>query len=58
MDNKGLAGDGEFMMRVGRVYPDFISQTGNATVQLDLKDFPNDTAASSSRSVYREHFYG
>ena len=45
---QGLAGDGEFMMRVGRVYPDFVSQTGSAAVQLDLKDFPNDTAASSS----------
>jgi hypothetical protein len=34
-------------MRVSRVVPDFISQTGNTVVQLDLRDYPNDTAASS-----------
>ena len=45
---QGLAGDGDTMMRVSRVLPDFLSQTGNASVQLDLKDFPNDTAVSSS----------
>jgi len=45
---EGLQGDGDTMMRVSRVLPDFLSQTGNATIQLDLRDFPNDTAASSS----------
>jgi len=43
-----LRGDGESIMRVSRIIPDFISQTGNAIVQLDLRDYPNDTAASSS----------
>jgi len=43
-----LRGDGENIMRVSRIIPDFISQTGNAIVQLDLRDYPNDTAASSS----------
>ena len=43
-----LRGDGEFIMRVSRVVPDFISQTGNTIVQLDLRDYPNDTSASSS----------
>jgi len=41
-------GDGEFMMRVSRFLPDFISQSGNTIVELDLRDFPNETAASSS----------
>ena len=41
-------GDGEFMMKVRRVIPDFLAQTGDARVTLNLKDFPNDTAASSS----------
>jgi len=36
------------MMKIRRVLPDFLSQTGDAVVTLNLKDFPNDTAASSS----------
>ena len=43
-----LRGDGEFIMRVSRVIPDFIAQTGNTVVQLDLRDYPNDASASSS----------
>ena len=35
-------------MRVSRIIPDFISQQGNAIVQLDLRNYPNDAAASSS----------
>jgi hypothetical protein len=42
-----LRGDGESIMRVSRIIPDFVSQTGNAIIQLDLRDYPNDTAASS-----------
>jgi len=45
---QGLQGDGEFMMKIRRVLPDFLSQTGDSVVTLNLKDFPNDTAASSS----------
>jgi len=41
-------GDGEFIMRVSRFLPDFITQAGNTIVELDLRDFPNQTAASSS----------
>ena len=44
----GLQGDGEFMMKIRRVLPDFLSQTGDSVITLNLKDFPNDTAASSS----------
>jgi len=46
--SQGLNGDGEFMMKIRRVIPDFLSQTGNARVTLNLRDFPNDTAASST----------
>jgi hypothetical protein len=43
-----LRGDGENIMRVSRIIPDFITQQGNAIVQLDLRNYPNDTAVSSS----------
>jgi len=43
-----LRGDGEFIMRVSRVVPDFIAQSGNTIVQLDLRDYPNDSSASST----------
>ena len=43
-----LRGDGENIMRVSRIIPDFVSQTGNAIIQLDLRNYPNNTAASSS----------
>tara|TARA_R110001606_G_scaffold128528_3_gene263068 strand:- start:1551 stop:2048 length:498 start_codon:yes stop_codon:yes gene_type:complete len=45
---QGLSGDGEFMMKIRRVLPDFLSQTGETRVTLNLRDFPNDTSASSS----------
>jgi hypothetical protein len=41
-------GDGEFIMKIRRFIPDFISQTGTTRVTLNLRNFPNDTAASSS----------
>jgi len=43
-----LRGDGENIMRVSRIIPDFISQQGNAVIQLDLRNYSNDAAASSS----------
>ena len=43
-----LRGDGENIMRVSRIIPDFISQEGDSIIQLDLRNYPNDTAASSS----------
>ena len=45
---QGLQGDGEFMMKIRRVIPDFLTQTGDARITLNLRDFPNDTAASST----------
>ena len=44
----GPGNDGEFMMKIRRVIPDFLSQTGDARITLNLRDFPNDTAASST----------
>ena len=46
--SQGLNGDGEFMMKIRRVIPDFLAQTGDARVTLNLRDFPNDTSASST----------
>ena len=42
-----LRGDGEFIMRISRIIPDFISQAGTTVVQLDVRNYPNDSAASS-----------
>jgi hypothetical protein len=41
-------GDGEFIMKIRRFIPDFISQTGNTQVTLQLRDFPNDSQAGSA----------
>ena len=41
-------GDGEFIMRISRFLPDFISQSRNTVVQLDLRNFPNQSAVSST----------
>jgi len=43
-----LRGDGEFIMKIRRFIPDFISQTGATRVTLNLRNFPNDTASGSS----------
>jgi hypothetical protein len=43
-----LRGDGEYMMKIRRVIPDFLQQTGAARVTLNLKNYPTDTEASSS----------
>ena len=48
LDQRGLAGDGEFMMKIRRVIPDFLTQTGDARVTLNLKNYPTDSEASSS----------
>ena len=43
-----LRGDGEFLMKIRRFIPDFISQTGNTQVTLQLRNFPNDSQSSSA----------
>ena len=41
-------GDGEFLMKIRRFIPDFISQIGSTRVTLNIRNFPNDARASSS----------
>ena len=48
---EGLQGQGEFMMRVSRIIPDFGSQTGDAKVYLNSKAFPSSAAVSTSYVV-------
>ena len=43
-----LRGDGEYLMKIRRFLPDFLTQTGDTRITLMLRDYPNDTAASSS----------
>ena len=40
-------GDGEFLMKIRRFVPDFISQTGTTRITLQLKNYPNSSQASS-----------
>ena len=40
-------GDGEFLMKIRRFIPDFLSQTGNTQVTLQLRNYPNSSQASS-----------
>ena len=42
-----LRGDGEFIMKIRRFIPDFLSQTGNTQVTLQLRNYPNTSYASS-----------
>jgi hypothetical protein len=44
---QGLEGDGDYIMKIRRFIPDFLSQTGNTQITLNLKDYPNSTKASS-----------
>ena len=43
-----MRGDGEYLMKIRRFIPDFLTQTGDTRVTLMLRDFPNDAAATSS----------
>jgi len=40
-------GDGEFLMKIRRFVPDFISQAGTTRITLQLKNYPNSSQASS-----------
>ena len=42
-----LRGDGEYLMKIRRFLPDFITQTGDTQVTLMLRNYPNNTAATS-----------
>jgi len=41
-------GDGEHIMKIRRFVPDFLSQTGNTQITLQLRNYSNDAQASSS----------
>jgi hypothetical protein len=41
-------GDGEYLMSIRRFIPDFLAQTGNVRVTLNLKNYPTDSYTSSS----------
>jgi hypothetical protein len=41
-------GDGEFLMSIRRFIPDFLAQTGDTQVTLNLKNYPTDSYVSSS----------
>ena len=45
---EGIQGQGEYIMRVSRIIPDFGEQTGDAKVYLNSKTFPNAAAVSTS----------
>jgi len=49
-ENKGITfrGDGEYLMKIRRFIPDFLSQTGNTQVTLNLRDYPNSSQSGSS----------
>ena len=41
-------GDGEFFAKIRRFIPDFISQTGNTQITLQLRNYSNDSQSSSA----------
>ena len=43
-----LRGDGEYLMKIRRFLPDFITQAGDTRITLFLRNYPNSSAASSS----------
>ena len=45
-----LRGDGEFIMRISRFIPDFISQTGNTAVKFKTRLYPNSSQTTSTFS--------
>jgi hypothetical protein len=46
LSEQGLAGDGEFIMRVSRFIPDFKNLDGNAKITLFFRDYPAETEQS------------
>jgi len=46
-----LRGDGEFIMRISRFIPDFISQTGNTQISFTTRDYPNSSGTTTNYSV-------
>ncbi len=45
-----LRGDGEFIMRISRFIPDFISQTGNTAIKFKTRVYPNSAQVTNTFS--------
>ena len=45
-----LRGDGEFIMRISKFIPDFISQTGNTAVKFKTRIYPNSAQVTNTFS--------
>ena len=46
-----LRGDGEYIMKIRRFVPDFITQTGDTQISLITKNFPNDSSTTTSFTI-------
>jgi hypothetical protein len=46
-----LRGDGEYIMKIRRFIPDFISQTGDTQVSLVTKNYPTDSSTTTSFTI-------
>ena len=46
-----LRGDGEYIMKIRRFIPDFISQTGDTQISLITKNYPSDSAVTTSFTI-------
>ena len=46
-----LRGDGEYIMRISRFIPDFISQTGTTRITFSLSDYPASTPRTANFDV-------
>ena len=45
---EGEQGEGEFMMRISRIIPDYGAQTGDSRVTLNTKAFPSSSAVTTN----------
>jgi hypothetical protein len=43
-----IRGDGEYIMRISRFIPDFISQTGNTAIKFKSRLYPNSSEVTNS----------
>jgi len=48
---EGEQGEGEFMMRISRIIPDYGSQTGDSRITLSTKAFPSSTAVATNHTA-------
>ena len=46
-----IRGDGEYIMKIRRFVPDFITQTGDTQVSLITRNFPNDSSTTTSFTI-------